>query len=1025
MKITEIAVRRPVFTMVVYFATTLFGLVALTRLSLDLYPEIENPIVSVVTSYPGASSWDVEEKVTKPLEKGLGILPGLKEINSKTMEGLSVVFLKFQYDRDLDAAVADIRNALDWVKRQLPDSVEEPMLFKFNTAYIPIYFAAFVSETGDVTTQGTYLDEYVVQRLQSLPGVGSVQLFHIAPEEVHVDVRLDDLEKRGLTFTQIAQALAVSNVTVPAGKVEDGHYDLPLRVPGEFRSVEEIEDLVIGLYQGGPVYLRDVADVRDTHKRLKNIATLDGRTVSVLFVQKQSGANTVEVARLVEERMAELVPGLSHGIKYVPIWNGAEFIESLVHNLYRSLLVGGILVVLVVILFLRRPRASVIVALAIPGSLIIAFLMLYLKNYTLNAVSLMAMILAIGMVVDNSIVVLENIARHLERGRDPAEASLVGTKEVGLAITASTTTTIGIFLPMIFVTGLVSILFGQLAYVIVVTLLASLVTSVFLTPMLTSKLLRADPEKLGSPRFLRWLESRYVRLTGFALRHRLATYLIVLVVLAGSLATLTRVGFDFLPLFDTGEIRVTIELPVGSGIEQSARLARGLEARLRSIPELERIYVQAGESESGFGAAMGQTEGTHIVQIHMQFSKVDQRKRGIREIAEDVRKMIRETPGITWYDVQVGEQGVGGVLAGKPLVVEILGSNYQHMKEAAFKVEQVLKEIEGTRDVAAEVPYEKPEVQLKLDRRRMALLGVTAMQASEAVRTAMLGATVTRYRGQGRDIEVVLRLREQDRDSLDKVLRLNVPSVAGTPVPLRNFAKLESGFAPIVIEHSSQLRVLRVAANIAGTSLGTAAREFERRAEEVRAKYPDLVFRFGGQAKEQKETAFDLLVILLLGILLTYFIMAAQFESFLDPFVIMFAVPFAFSGSFVALSIVGENFNLLAFLGLIMLVGIVVNNAIVLVDYLNLLRRQGLPLQEAVLETTRRRLRPILMTTITTIAGVLPLAFAKGEGYEMWRPIGVTIIGGLSVSSLVTLVLVPVLYVSFERFRSTKSLSPH
>ena len=1023
MKVTEIAIRRPVFTTVVYLAVTVFGLYALSRLPLDLYPEMENPVISVVTGYPGASSWDVEEKVTKPVEKGLGILPGLKEITSKSMEGVSAVFLKFHYDTNLDEAAADVRNALDWVQRMLPDGIEDPILFKFNTAYIPIFFAALVSDTVDVPSLGTYLDEHVVQALQSLPGIGSVQLFHVAPEEVHVDVRLDDLEQRGLTLAQVTQALALSNVSMPAGKLQDRQYDLPVRVPAEFETVEQIADLVVGVWNGQPIHLRDIADVQDTHRKLSNVATLDGRTVSVLFVQKQAGANTVEVARAVRERLRQIGPQLSGNIQVVPIFDASEFIESLIGNLYRSLLVGGLLVILVVLVFLGRARASLIVAVAIPGSLIIAFLGLYLKGYTLNAVSLMALILAVGMVVDNSIVVLENINRHLDRGRAPVEASLLGTREVGLAITASTTTTLGIFVPMIFVSGLVSILFGQLAFVLVITLAASLGTSVFLTPMMTSRMLKpgAGEARLG---YVRRIEDAYARIAGWALRHRRAVYGASFALFGASILTLARVGFDFLPLFDTGEVRVTMELPVGTAIERSAEVARGVSERLRRIPELERLYVQAGESESSWGAAMGQTEGSHLVQIHMQFSKVDRRDRGIREIAEDVRSVLKTTDGLVGFDVQVGDQGVGGMMSGKPMVVEVLGTDYARLKQAAYEVERILSEIEGTRDVAAEVPYEKPEVQVHLDRRRMALLGVPAAQASETVRTAILGATVTRFRGKGRDVEVVVRLREQDRDRLEKVGRLSAPSVSGPPAPIRNFSRIESGFAPIVIEHASQIRVLRVGANLAGTSLGTAAAEFERRAAELRANHPDLIVRFGGQAKEQQETAMDLILILALGVLLTYLIMAAQFESFLDPFVIMFSVPFAFSGSFFALALIGENFTVLAFLGLIMLVGVVVNNAIVLVDFVNLMRQQGLGLHEALIETARRRIRPILMTAITTVFGVLPLAFASGEGYEMWRPIGVTMVGGLLFSTLVTLILVPCLYASFERLRTRESRVP-
>lgn len=1015
MKIAEIAIRRPVFTLVLYFAATVFGLFALTKLPLDLYPEIENPVISVVTSYPGASSWDVEEKVTKPLEKSLGILPGLSEITSRSMEGLSTVFLKFEYDTNLDEAANDVRSAIDFAKKVLPDGIEQPMLFKFNTAYIPIYFAAIVSDTLDITKEGTYLEEHLVQALQGLPGVGSCQMFHVAEEEVHVDVNLEEIEKRSITLLQIAQAIAASNVSMPAGKIEDGHYDLPVRVPAEFRTVEEIKDLIVGYYQGAPVHLRDIATVSDTHKKLRNIATLDGRSVAVLFVQKQSGANTVEVAKAVREKVKEVSAHLKAGIEVIPIWDASDFIQSLIRNLYKSLLLGGILVIVVVVAFLRRVRAALIVATALPGSLIIAFLGLYLKGYTLNAISLMAMTLAVGMVVDNSIVVLENIARHLEQGKDPFWASAIGAREVGLAITASTTTTLGIFFPMIFVKGLVSILFGQLAFVIVITLTASLVTSVFLTPMLTSRLLRPGQEK--GPSFMSRLDEVYAKAVTFAITHRPLIYGGAVGAFALSVLLMMRTGFDFLPLFDTGEVRATVELPMGTSIEESARFAKAIEERIRKIPELVRIYVQAGESEEGFGAAMGQTEGSHIIQFHMQFSKVDERERGIREIADDVRAILEDTPGLVAYDVQVGDQGPGAMMGNKPLVIEVLGSNYSRMKEAAYEVEALLKGVQGTRDVVAEVPYEKPEVQVAFDRRRMALLGVNAAQASETVRTAILGATVTRFRGEGRDIEVILRLREEDRDSLEKVARVLVPSLFGPPVPLRNFAQIESGFAPISIEHSSQVRVLRVGANLSGASLGEVSRLFEEKALTLRSRYPDLTFRLGSQAKEQKETAFDLITILFLGILLTYFIMAAQFESFLDPFVIMFSVPFAFTGSFLALAIVGDHFNLLAFLGVVMLVGIVVNNAIVLVDYVNLMRSQGRALVEAVVETARRRLRPILMTSLTTIIGVIPLATASGEGYEMWRPIGVTLIGGLLVSSLVTLILVPCVYMSTERLR--------
>ncbi len=1022
MKITEIAVRRPVFTVIVYVAVTVFGLFALNRLPIDLYPEFENPIITVVTLYPGASSWDVEEKVTKPMEKGLGILPGLKEITSRSSEGVSAVFLTFQYSTKLDEAANDVRNGIDFVKQSLPDDLDSPMLFKFNTSFFPIYFGAVVSDEADLTKEKVWLDDHVVQALQALPGVGSVSLWGVAAEEVHVDVKLDEIEKRSLTLTQITQALQAANVSLPAGKLKDPNFDLPVRVPAEFKTIDEIRDVIVGAWQGQPVHLRDVAEVADGTREMTNVATWSGKSVAVFMVQKQSGGNTVDVARAVQARLDELGPQLGRGIEFVKIYDGSDFIQSLIDNLWGSLIAGGLLVIAVVILFLRRFRLSLIVAMSIPGSMIIAFLLIYLQGYTLNVVSLMAMILAIGMVVDNSIVVLENINRHLDYGESSAHASIIGTREVGLAISASTLTTVGVFLPLIFVKGLVSILFGQLAFVIVVTLVASLVTSIFLTPMMTAWMLRSHAQKFGDARKrVNWLDrmdTGYSRLIHWSLDRRLRIYGIALVLLAVSGVAAMRVGFDFLPQFDSGEIRVTLELPVGTSLARTTTVSEDMARRLMVIPEAQSYYVQCGEEEGGWGAVMGQAQGSHIITLTLRLSSVETGRRRVEKVAEDVRKIVATFDGLVAHDVSFGDQGPGQLAGSKPLIVEILGNDYARMKEAAYEVEALVKSIEGTRDVVAEVPYEKPEVQVALDRRRMALVGSTAFQASDTVRTAVYGSTVTRFRGGGKDLDIVVRLQEADRQSLSQVGRVPVPSITGVPMPLRNFAEIASGFSPISIDHSSQRRVLRVGANLGGSSLGEATATYDALSAPIREKYSDLVFRYGGQAKEQRENFVDMMMMLLLGIVLTYLIMAAQFESFMDPLVIMFSVPFAFTGTFLALALRGENFNVLAFLGAIMLVGIVVNNAIVLVDYVNFMRREGTPLIEAVIETSRRRLRPILMTTITTLFGIIPLAVASGEGSELWRPIGVTMLGGLSLSTGVTLILVPCLYVTFERFRS-------
>lgn len=1020
MWITRHAVKNPVTTVVVYLAVSLFGLYALHVLPIDLYPEMQNPVITVVTGYPGASSWDVEEKVTKPMEKSLAILPGIDELTSKSMEGVSAVFLKFDYDTNLDEASNDLRTALDWAKQILPEGVDEPILFKFDTAMMPIYFAAIASDTHDLTREGTWLDEHVLQNLQGLPGVGSVQMFNVTPEEVHVLARQPDLEKTGITLEQIGRALAAANVATPAGALEDSRYDLPVRIPAEYRNVAEIADEIVGGGPAGPIALRDVADVVDAHKDMRNVARLDDEPVAVIFVQKQSGANTVAVANAVKAKVAELEKELTRSVHFIEIFDAARFIETMLSNLYHSILIGGLLVILVVVVFLRRWRASLIIALTIPGSMIIAFLLLFLKGYTLNAVSLMAMALAVGMVVDNSIVSLENITRHLDRGIDPREASNRGTAEVGVAVIASTLTTIGIFLPIIFVKGLVSILFGQLAFVIVVTLIASLVVSLHLTPMLTSRLLAASTAAAVAVRRRTWLDRMddgYAALIRASLKRRWLVYVLATALLFASAGSMASLGFDFLPQFDSGDIQVMAELPLGSSIQQTAATGERLAAELKTIPEVQRVFYRAGLSEGGWGAAMGQNEGTNVIEINVKLPSIDNGRRGVKLVSEDVRRILEATPNLTSFDVRLSDGGPGAMFGSKPLMLQILGQDYDRLKAAAWEAEKLLAAIPGTRNVAAEIPHEKPEVQIELDRRRMSLLGVNATQASGVLRTAINGTTVTRFRGQGRDIEVVLRLREEDRRSPSATGRVQAPSLLGPPVALNNFSKVGSGFSPIAIDHAEQRRVLAVGANVFERSLGEIAGDFDAQSTDLRHTYDDLTFRWGGQVKEQRENSALLGLVLLLGVLLTYFIMASQFESFLDPFVIMFSVPFAFTGSFLLLAAMGQNFNVLAFLGLIMLVGIVVNNAIVLIDYINLMRDQGLPLIEAVVETTRRRLRPILMTTLTTAIGTLPLAFASGEGYELWRPIGITVVGGLALSTTVTLIIIPSLYVSFERFR--------
>jgi len=1037
MNIGRWAARHGVFVAMIFLFLGVWGVYGLRQLPLDLFPEMELPSLSVIVVYPGASATDVEDRVTQVVEDAVSSLPGIKDVQSVSSDNVGAVTCIFDFGTNLDESANDIRDRLALVRRDLPSGIEEPMFLKFDVSILPVMMVM-------VTVPGGRVDEYyetvrllVKERLQHIEGVGTVMIMNPAPDEVHVDVNRGRLEQYGISLAQLGGAIQAQNLSIPMGTLVVGDTDYTVRLPGEFRDLEDLRDLVVGASpSGGVVRLRDVAEVSIQPPEQEAVAMLDGAPALMLMVQKRSGANTVAVADAVKAELDGLNRSLPHGLKAVVAMDTSRFVRLMIDTLTDSLIVGAILVIVVVFLFLRRLRSSLIVALTIPASMMVAFAILYFAGSTLNIISLMAFVLAVGMVVDNAIVVLENITRHLEADKDRETAVVEGTREVAGAVTASTITTVVVFAPLVLVSGIIGIMFKELAFVMISTIGASLLASLLLTPMVSARLLRTAaetrPPRTWFGRAVGWvqdvtergyrgLENGYGAACGWAVRHKIAIIVLALALAALTVAVVRTQGTDFLPQMDSGEILITGKLPVGTATERTTDVAGEVERILREEAgsDLVLAYRRAGRSAEGIGVTMGMQEGTHIFMVGARLKPAGERAQGsVSDIAERVRRRLDRIPDLVNYQVQTQPMLATMVLGGqKPITVEVRGARLDELAKAAEKVREVVAGVSGTREVSAEGLELRPELQVRLDRLRSSILGVNSAMAGDALRTSLYGAAKGTYRGAGiraEEADIVVRLRKEERDSIADIEQFSVPSVTGAQVRVTNMGDVRETQAPLEIRRKNRERMLTVTAYPAGRALEDIAADLRRGVDAL--DLPEGVsVAFGGDIKQQQETGADLRVIMLFAMLLVYMVMACQYGTLRDPLVVMFSVPFAVTGVFLGLPAVGLRGSLISMLGIVMLMGIVVNNAIVLVDYINLMRREhGMSVLDAVVTTARRRLRPILITTLTTIMGMVPMAVATGEGHELWQQLGVAMIAGLTISTLVTLFLVPVVYVLFH-----------
>jgi len=1039
MNLPEFGVKRPVTNLMIFSAIIVLAIYSLSRLGIDSMPKIEPPVITVISSYPGASPEDVEVKVTEPLENQLATTPGLEKIISHSSDGLSLISLKFSWETDLDAVSNDIRDRIELAKRFLPDIPDEmdlPFIYKFNTSNIPILFLGI---TGQQSYAELYdiIDKRVADSLRQLPGVGTVELIGGLERQINVWADRQRLEGYGLSVNDLENALRQENISQPLGKLKSGLTDYLVRLPGEFASPKEIDKVILARQGNKLVYLKDVARIEDGFKEVVLNVRINRAPGLLLMIQKQTDTNTVEVAQRVKKRLDELQGALPTDIKMFTIFDNSQDIIDSLNNLKSTVWIGIVLVIFVVWFFLRRLLPSIIIALTIPFSLLIAFIYLFLSGRTINVISLSSLAIAAGMIVDNAIVIVDNVYRKIEHGNRPNEAAIFGSKEMFLSIAASTFTTVVVFLPMLFLTGVVGIMFGELAIIVTVTLLASLFTSSSFTPMLCSKWLMPSnviAQKVRRNNFyalsenvFRSLENIYAAMLAWALRHKKFVMTMFAGVFVATLFLTPFIGNEFSPEEDTGDLRLTINLPLGTRLEETDQIARRVEEIIQThVPEAKFVFCRTGDAP-GRARASGQETGPHIITSGAKLVPKTERKRSDKEIAQFLRNEFRKIPGVLKINVSTGNP-IGRLISGtggKTVQVEIVGNSFEETDRVANTIKTMIEKIPGTVDVSISRELNRPELIIEINREKAAVLGLTMNDIAKNLNTAIAGSTATKYREKGETYDIVVRLEESSRQKIEDLENLSILSPArNQQIKLSNIATIAEVLGPVNIERQNRERVVRVECNTFKRSSGKVVDDIKKELKNI-VLPSNIMVSIGGEADEQRKAFGDLGLLLLLGVTLVYMIMAAQFESLVDPFIIMFSIPFTFVGIILAMFLTGTTLSVISYLGIIMLMGIVVNNAIVLISYIIILRRRGASMQEAVTVAGKERLRPVLMTTVTTLAGFLPLAFSQGVGSETWQPLGITMSGGLAVSTMITMIFVPTFYAIIHKERPKNKDGAH
>jgi HAE1 family hydrophobic/amphiphilic exporter-1 len=1020
MNLSRFSVYHPIFTVMIFLIVIILGFVSFTRLPIDLMPDITFPTLSLFTSYGNASPEEMEELITRRIEEAMAAVPGVEEISSTSSEGSSMVRVSFAWGTDLEEASNDIRDRLDRIISSLPEEVERPRLRKFDPASFPILILGASSDLDPVQTR-RIIDDQIKYRIERVPGVASLDIWGGLEREIHVNLQQDKIKALGLPLDLILNKIRSENVDVPAGTIERGNFEVLIRTPGVYTNLDEIRDTVIAIRDGVPIQVKEIATVEDSWQKVRRIVRVNGKPGIRLSISKQSGKNTVEVARAVLKEM-ELVQRDIPQITLVPIIDSSKYIQSSISNVGKAAVYGGLLAVLVLLFFLRSFRSTTVIATAIPISIIATFALIYFGGFTLNIMTLGGLALGIGMLVDNSIVVLENIYRIQESGEKPIQAAINGTGEVTSAIIASTLTTLAVFLPLIFLRGMSGIMFRQLSYVIAFALLCSLIVALTLVPMLSSKVLRvtklANSQEKSltlklyqkSGQFFINLENRYKELLHYALNHRLVVLGIAFLLFIGSLALIPLVGTEFMPAADEGEVRVSGEMEIGTRLGIMDEKFRTIAAIVENnVPEINSMIERIGGSSF-------RGSGSHVGEMRVSLVPQSQRSRSSEEIAASLRGKLEGIPGLRtrlrtgqgFFLLRMGTSG------GDQVQIEIRGYDLEIADTLAKQVESLVEKVEGVTDAQVSRETGSPEEIIVIDRQKAADMKLTVSQIAYTLQTFLTGTRASNYREAGDEFWIRVIIQDAEQMSLDDILDLTLTNTEGQPVMLRNVVSVQPRSGPVQIQRKDQERTVTVSANISGRDMGSIIADIREKLRTLPVPR-EFSILFTGDYEEQQKAFRELLLGLILALMLVYMVMASLYESLRDPFVVMFSIPLAAIGVILMLFLTNTTLNVQSYIGCIMLGGIVVNNAILLVDYTNLLRRRDkMPIREAIEEAGRRRLRPILMTATTTIMALFPLALGLSEGGEAQAPMARAVIGGLLSSTLITLVIVPVVYSVFE-----------
>lgn len=1024
------SLKNPVARFMMAFGIILLGAIAFSNLAIDLFPEISYPIIAITTEYPGASPEDIETSITRLIEKRVSRIQNVRYVSSRSREGISTVNVEFYWGTNLDVASIDIQQSLSQIKDQFPDEAKEPIILKFDPSSISVMVLSLQGPMEEYRLR-ELAEDFIAPRIESLKGVASANVFGGQVREIQVELERTKLQRTNLTPDQVASAVRSAAMDRPGGSLKTQRSEFSVRTLGRSGEVRDLEEVVVSNHNGVPIRLRDVGEVRDGFEDTETEVYVNGVRGIVIGVQKQIGGNTVSVVDHVLRALPQIQKELPPGVRIDVVNDQSTFIRRAIRNLQYEAIMGALLAVAVILIFLGNVPSTLIIAHSIPISIVSTFVLLHFGRFTLNIMTLGGLALGVGRLVDDAIVVLENIHRHLEMGETPEEASYRGASEVSKPVIAATITSIIVFLPLAFVQGIAAVLFVQMAYTVAFSLLASLFDSLTLVPVLTAKFLKPRKEsqrpswsqrlfEKTEPLFLR-TNAIYARLLEIALGHRRRVVAGVVLLCLVTLPLGWILGTEFFPSSDEGQLRISVRLPVGSSLEETKKVVEKVEGVVfEEVPEMKSLWARAGSGKGRSVIFSGRFAGPHMGMASIMLVDQGERNRTSEKIAQALRPKLQTIPGVV---VGVSPGGiVSRVLtfgADEPIDVEILGYDIATGTRLAKEVEGILKSVRGVTDVQIGREEGYPEYQVRVRPDRAAALGVTTARVAEAVRGALEGTEAALYIDPktGREHTVRVRLTPRDRSRPEDLLELPISVSNGKAVPLENVAEVVRVNAPVQLERKYQQRIVHVTGNTSGRDLGSIAREIEERISKLKIPQGFSVGLKGARL-EQQDAFRTLLFSLGLAVLLIYMVLASQFSSLLHPFLIMFSVPLGFIGVLWALFLTGNTINVVSFIGMIMMVGIVVSNAIILIDCINRFRREeGMALREAVVEGGRVRLRPILMTSLTTVFGLIPMALGIGEGAEANAPLAIAVIGGLSTSMLLTLVFIPVFYFIVEEWR--------